>query len=270
MAECPYVLCLCVLTQLGLTPWVPGAWLVKGFQGGWEGHGERPLGPGAAERQGLDSCLSEFHLGASACWKLLGCGAIVWGGLRDLGGPGEPRGQRPGRAQAGLSLLRGAEADGGLRAESAAQVGTRRGPLLPANVGGQGFFLPQGLGGVLALVPCYLGSGSPSPKSSPSPQRHGAPRRRECPAPSQFRFWMSRPPASVSPRTQRSRSSNSPPPDPGVQVPSSLLPLGPDVPAPTPSPHPRIWKSRSPGLPPSNQGSDPPALTSPRTRQSSS
>lgn len=99
MAECPYVLCLCVLTQLGLTPWVPGVWPVKGFQGGWEGHGERPLGPGAAERQGLDSCLSEFHLGASACWKLLGCGAIVWGGLRDLGGPREPRGQRPGQAQ---------------------------------------------------------------------------------------------------------------------------------------------------------------------------
>ena len=53
MAECPYVLCLCVLTQLGLTPWVLGARPVKGCQGGWEGHGDRPVGPGAAERQGL-------------------------------------------------------------------------------------------------------------------------------------------------------------------------------------------------------------------------
>lgn len=73
------------------------------------------------------------HPCTSVRWKLLGCGAIVWGGLRDLGDPGS----REASNLARLSLHRGAEADEGLRTGSAAQVGTRHGTL--------GALLPQDL-----------------------------------------------------------------------------------------------------------------------------
>lgn len=82
------------------------------------------------------------HHCTSACWKLLGRGAIVWGGLRDLG----EQGSREASGLARLSVHRGAEANGGLRAGSATQVGTRMGPGVPLPP-------PRPKGPVLQLLP---------------------------------------------------------------------------------------------------------------------
>lgn len=162
---------------------------------------------------------------------------------------GDP-GSREASDLTGLSLHRGSEADGGFRAGSAPQVGTRcgsHGPLLPLNLGGQG---------LLSLAGTWWGP-SPSPllTSNLGVQDPGPfhPPKAWCPSgqPLPRLGPGSLGPQPLSPpRTQGSRFSASPPPDsgvqipsslcppdPGIQVPSSFLSLGPNVPAPQLPPH---------------------------------
>lgn len=137
------------------------------------------MGPGAAGREGLDSCFSEFHLGRLpplhfCLLEAAGPWGHCMGRLKGFGRPWEQRGQRPDRAQSAQRVRVRRRVQGRLCPSGRDQVWEPWAPPPPKS-GSQASFLSQGLGGVLALAPSSPRTWESRAPAPSIPQRLGVP-----------------------------------------------------------------------------------------------
>ena len=180
------------------------------------------MGPGAAGREDLDSCFSEFHLGRLpplhfCLLEAAGPWGHCMGRLKGFGRPWEQRGQRPDWAQSAQRGRGRRRVQGRLCPSGRDQAWEPWAPPPPK---------PR-RPGLLSLAGTWWGP-SPSPfltsnlgVQAPSPLH---PPKTWCPSgqPLPGLGPGSLGPQPLSPpRTQGSRFSASPPPDSGVQIPPS-------------------------------------------------